>query len=415
MGQSLTFEQSVMEAMDYHKHHRCKDPLCETQLWKVKHDLDIALLKISQLRRQLAYTASANSAKDYDYGASFDYDKGGSPYQNGQARRRRQQANDESQDKTEPFLVQPLLALEGKSDTDEDNTPVHSPNHKVLPFSSRSSFPVAKKPVENDNIMKTRYSYPEQAGPLVNTRRSSEDRPVKRNSIGQRNHKYSDDDVIDLELRLPPPSFDEVMSRYTSYPTDDTTTPSPSPPLPSPPSSPPPPAAPSPLQHSPQDLSGSTTSNSIPSSGNKRYEPFILDSPESPSFSSFSDTSENRLLCPGTLSKLSDEVPSSALSQDVDSNFNSSPDISKSLDESSNLPFVGYSDGQLPRQNKLPASSVDNAKPSIVSADHKTDTQLSLLNSLKEADNDVNTRQTRDADSSIYVNVDEIGGKETAF
>jgi ionotropic glutamate receptor NMDA 2B len=53
MGQSLTFEQSVMEAIDLHKHHKCKDPLCETQLWKVKHELDIALLRINHLKRQI--------------------------------------------------------------------------------------------------------------------------------------------------------------------------------------------------------------------------------------------------------------------------------------------------------------------------------------------------------------------------
>ena len=54
MGQSLTFERSVMEAIDYHRTHKCKDPLCETQLWKAKHELDLALLKISQLRKQIA-------------------------------------------------------------------------------------------------------------------------------------------------------------------------------------------------------------------------------------------------------------------------------------------------------------------------------------------------------------------------
>ncbi|BFZ03056.1 hypothetical protein BsWGS_06094 [Bradybaena similaris] len=415
MGQSLTFEQSVMEAMDYHKHHRCKDPLCETQLWKVKHDLDIAILKISQLRRQLAYTASVESAKECNYGASFDYDSGDSPYQNGNARRRRQKVNDANQAKTEPFSNQPLLALEGKSDTDDENTPIHSPNHKVVPYASRSSVPVAKRPPGNDSKMKTRYSYQEPGSPRGNNRRPSEERLTKRNSVGQRNHKSFEDDISDLDLRPPPPSFDEVMSRYTTSPADEVMTPSPSPPLPPPPASPPPPAAPSPLQHSPQDLSSSTTSNSIPSSDNKRYEPFILDSPESPSFSSFSETSDNRLLCPGTLSKLSDEVPSTALSQDVESNFNSSPDISKSLDDSSNFPIVGYSESQLSKPSKHPTSSVDNAKPSALPEAHQTHTQMSLLNSLKEADNDVNTRQARDADSNIYVNVDDIGGKETVF
>lgn len=304
--------------------------------------------------------------------------------------------------------------MEGKSDTDDENTPVHSPSHKVVPYASRSSFPVAKRPPGNDSKMKTRYSYPEPGSPRENNRRPSEERLTKRNSVGQRNHKSFEDDISDLELRPPPPSFDEVMSRYTS-PADEVMTPSPSPPLPPPPASPPPPAAPSPPQHSPQDLSRSTTSNSIPSSDNKRYEPFILDSPESPSFSSFSDTSDNRLLCPGTLSKLSDEVPSTALSQDVESNFNSSPDISKSLDDSSNFPIVGYSESQLSKPSRHPTSSVDNAKPSALPEAQQTDTQMSLLNSLKEADNDVNTRQARDADSNIYVNVDDIGGKETVF
>ena len=53
MGQSLTFEQSVMEAIDLHKHHKCRDPMCETQLWKAKHELDIAMLKIAQLKRMI--------------------------------------------------------------------------------------------------------------------------------------------------------------------------------------------------------------------------------------------------------------------------------------------------------------------------------------------------------------------------
>ncbi|XP_076442925.1 uncharacterized protein LOC143281574 [Babylonia areolata] len=54
MGRSLTFEQSVMEAIDFQKLHKCRDPLCETQLWKARHELDIAMLKIDQLQRQLA-------------------------------------------------------------------------------------------------------------------------------------------------------------------------------------------------------------------------------------------------------------------------------------------------------------------------------------------------------------------------
>lgn len=53
MGKSLTFEQTIMEAIDLHKKHKCTDPLCETQLWKAKHELDLALLKIQKLSREL--------------------------------------------------------------------------------------------------------------------------------------------------------------------------------------------------------------------------------------------------------------------------------------------------------------------------------------------------------------------------
>ncbi|XP_060076117.1 glutamate receptor ionotropic, NMDA 2B-like [Ylistrum balloti] len=53
MGQSLTFEQSVIEAIDMHKRHRCKDPLCETQLWKVRHELDLSKFTIEKLKDQL--------------------------------------------------------------------------------------------------------------------------------------------------------------------------------------------------------------------------------------------------------------------------------------------------------------------------------------------------------------------------
>ncbi|KAJ8317865.1 hypothetical protein KUTeg_002956 [Tegillarca granosa] len=52
MGKSLTFKQTIMEAIDYRKKHRCKDPLCENQLWKVKHELDLALLKIDKLNKE---------------------------------------------------------------------------------------------------------------------------------------------------------------------------------------------------------------------------------------------------------------------------------------------------------------------------------------------------------------------------
>jgi len=54
MGKSLTFEHTVLDAIDYHKRHRCKDHLCETQLWKVRHELDIALIKMEKLKDELA-------------------------------------------------------------------------------------------------------------------------------------------------------------------------------------------------------------------------------------------------------------------------------------------------------------------------------------------------------------------------
>ncbi|KAK3090570.1 hypothetical protein FSP39_012761 [Pinctada imbricata] len=53
MGKSLTFEESVMEAIDLHKRHKCNDPLCETQLWKVRHELDLSLIRIDKLKNQL--------------------------------------------------------------------------------------------------------------------------------------------------------------------------------------------------------------------------------------------------------------------------------------------------------------------------------------------------------------------------
>ena len=55
MGKSLTFEESVMEAIDQHRRHKCKDPLCETQLWKVRHELDLSLLRTEKLKKQLEY------------------------------------------------------------------------------------------------------------------------------------------------------------------------------------------------------------------------------------------------------------------------------------------------------------------------------------------------------------------------
>ena len=44
-----------MEAIDLHKKTRCKNVMCETQLWKLRHELDLALLKIDNLQNSIRY------------------------------------------------------------------------------------------------------------------------------------------------------------------------------------------------------------------------------------------------------------------------------------------------------------------------------------------------------------------------
>jgi len=56
VGRSLTFEQSVREAIELQKNYRCKNPVCETQVWKLRHELDMAQLNISRLKRLLRYS-----------------------------------------------------------------------------------------------------------------------------------------------------------------------------------------------------------------------------------------------------------------------------------------------------------------------------------------------------------------------
>ncbi|GFY79656.1 glutamate receptor ionotropic, NMDA 2A [Trichonephila inaurata madagascariensis] len=53
MGKSLSFRGAVYEATDLIKHHRCKDPVCDTQLWKTRHELDMANMKIRQLEANI--------------------------------------------------------------------------------------------------------------------------------------------------------------------------------------------------------------------------------------------------------------------------------------------------------------------------------------------------------------------------
>lgn len=53
MGKSLTFRGAVFEATEILKQHKCKDSICDTHLWKVKHELDMARLRIRQLEKTM--------------------------------------------------------------------------------------------------------------------------------------------------------------------------------------------------------------------------------------------------------------------------------------------------------------------------------------------------------------------------
>lgn len=53
MGKSLTFRGAVFEAQDILKHHTCRDPICDTHLWKVKHELDMSQMRVKQLEKEL--------------------------------------------------------------------------------------------------------------------------------------------------------------------------------------------------------------------------------------------------------------------------------------------------------------------------------------------------------------------------
>ena len=55
LGKSLTFEQSVLEAIDIRRKHKCKDLICEMNIWQTRHQLDMALLKIKHIQRELSY------------------------------------------------------------------------------------------------------------------------------------------------------------------------------------------------------------------------------------------------------------------------------------------------------------------------------------------------------------------------
>ncbi|CAL4135296.1 unnamed protein product, partial [Meganyctiphanes norvegica] len=53
IGKSLSFRGTAQETLDAVNNHKCQDPLCDTYLWKVKHELDMARLRIHHLEDQI--------------------------------------------------------------------------------------------------------------------------------------------------------------------------------------------------------------------------------------------------------------------------------------------------------------------------------------------------------------------------
>lgn len=66
MGKSLTFRGAVFEAQDILRHHRCRDPICDTHLWKVRHELDMSRLRIRQLEKDLEVHGIKPSQAKYE-------------------------------------------------------------------------------------------------------------------------------------------------------------------------------------------------------------------------------------------------------------------------------------------------------------------------------------------------------------
>ena len=53
MGKSLTFRGAVYEASELMRTHRCKDPICDTHLWKVKQELQAARANVKKMEEEL--------------------------------------------------------------------------------------------------------------------------------------------------------------------------------------------------------------------------------------------------------------------------------------------------------------------------------------------------------------------------
>ncbi|XP_076041483.1 glutamate receptor ionotropic, NMDA 2B-like isoform X2 [Oratosquilla oratoria] len=72
MGKSLTFRGAVYEAQDKLRRHRCRDPLCDTHIWKVKHELDLARMRIKQLEKELEAHGYRPSTKKFFQSRSIE-------------------------------------------------------------------------------------------------------------------------------------------------------------------------------------------------------------------------------------------------------------------------------------------------------------------------------------------------------
>ncbi|XP_076458546.1 glutamate receptor ionotropic, NMDA 2B-like [Babylonia areolata] len=62
LGQSLTMKETVEGTVQLQK--RCRDQLCDTQIWRLKHQLDLALLKIENLQNQISSGARRYTEPD---------------------------------------------------------------------------------------------------------------------------------------------------------------------------------------------------------------------------------------------------------------------------------------------------------------------------------------------------------------
>ncbi|GFO38293.1 glutamate receptor ionotropic, nmda 2b-like [Plakobranchus ocellatus] len=373
MGQSLTFEQSVMEAIDFHRQHKCKDPLCETQLWKVKHELDLALLKIGQLRKQLAHT-SALEASNEDMSMPEKMEQDSPPYQNGSTRRRRRQrAGDDVTGRTpddESGTREPLLALEmGSGEPDSDEDPEFNTTRKYttptpedvlyapMPTRSQKASGVysgrPKAPRESLDNLQRRPS--DRAKPSANTPVPGGAANITGND--QVRHRNTDDHLPPYPS---PPAFEEALA-LDNYQSSRSPVES---------SLPPPNLTPPPPLRSPPSLGDPPNQGSM----DRRMPPV--------------DSSR------GTAS------------------FPPPPPIQASSDDRHEV--LPYSLVRTQPGGSSNTSANTNPKSSSNQPDKSIELPLTNTNSTED-DNDLRLRRQRNDNGNMYINVDKIIGKETYF